>query len=97
MLCLQAAEEFENRRSRNLEKICKYLEQIEVELEMMRKYKENARIRRLGYYDSFKLQNEDDDFHANVSRLELAGMWDEIKEMLKEFELPDDWRRNERL
>ena len=93
MLCLQAAEESENRRSRNLEKINKYLEKTEVELEMMRKYKENARIRRLGYYDSFKLQNEDDDFHANVSRLELAGMWDEIKEMLKEFELPDDFEK----
>ena len=93
MLCLQAAEEFENRRSRNLEKIRNYLEKIEVELKMLRKYKENAQISRLGYYDSFKLQNEDDDCDANVSRLELAGIWDEIKEMLKEFELPDDFEK----
>ena len=93
MLCLRAAEEFENRRSINLEKIREYLEKIEVELKMLRKYKENAQISRLGYYDSFKLQNEDDDFHANVRRLELAGIWDEIKEMLKEFELPDDFEK----
>ena len=59
----------------------------------MRKYKENSEIRRVGYYDSFKLQNEDDDFHANVGRLELAGIWDEIEEMLKEFDVPDDFER----
>ena len=27
---------------------------------------------------------------TNVSRLELTGIWNEINEMLKEFQLPDD-------
>ena len=95
MLCLQAAKEFENRRSRNLEKIREYMEKIKVEVKNMREYKENARIRRLGYYDSFKLQQEEHDFKDNVSRLELAGIWDEINEMLKEFELPDDFEKKQ--
>ena len=93
MLCLQSAEEFENGRSRNQDQIRKNKDKIEVELGKMRKCKENFEIRRVGYYDSFKLQNEDDDFHANVSRLELAGIWDEIEEMLKEFEVPNDFER----
>ena len=27
---------------------------------------------------------------TNVNRLELTGIWNEINEMLKEFQLPDD-------
>ena len=36
MLCLEAAEEFENRRLRNLENIYKYIKNIEVELKKLR-------------------------------------------------------------
>ncbi|KAA8540880.1 hypothetical protein F0562_024982 [Nyssa sinensis] len=54
-----------------------------------REYKTGCEVRQIGYYDAFKLQKEDRDFHANVARLELAGMWDEIIEMLRRYELPD--------
>ncbi|GKG28235.1 EDS1L-like protein, partial [Tanacetum coccineum] len=37
----------------------------------------------------FKIQKGNEDFEANVKRLELAGIWDEIVEMLKRYELPD--------
>ncbi|TKY73448.1 EDS1L protein [Spatholobus suberectus] len=33
----------------------------------------------------------DEDFHANVTRLELAGVWDEIIEKLRSYELPDEF------
>ena len=48
MRCLQAAKEFENRRSRNLEKIHEYMEKMKVEVKNLREYKENGRISRLG-------------------------------------------------
>ncbi|KAK8598844.1 hypothetical protein V6N13_076790 [Hibiscus sabdariffa] len=42
-----------------------------------------------GYYDAFKLSKDEDDFKANVKRLELTGIWDEIIEMLNRYELPE--------
>ncbi|KAL2465281.1 Protein EDS1 [Abeliophyllum distichum] len=45
--------------------------------------------RRIGYYDAFRNQRDANDFNANVKRLELAGIWDEIMEMIKRYELPD--------
>lgn len=53
-------------------------------------YKESCGIHR-GYYDAFKVQKEARDFQANVERLKLAGVWDEIIEMLKRYELPDEF------
>ena len=41
------------------------------------------------YYDSFKLQQYEDDFNINILRLDLAGIWDELIEMIKRSELPD--------
>lgn len=52
-------------------------------------YQTKCEVRKIGYYDSFKLQKTTDDFNANVKRLELAGIMDEIIEMLKRYELPD--------
>lgn len=43
----------------------------------------------MNYYDAFKRQNNPEDFKANVKRIELAGIWDEIIELLKRYELPD--------
>ncbi|KAJ9677597.1 hypothetical protein PVL29_022533 [Vitis rotundifolia] len=93
-LCLQAAGELEKRKSRNQDKIINdYKQKIEGELRKMTKYKEKAETSGLGYYDSFKLQEKEDDFLANVSRLVLAGFWDEMMEMLKGHELPDDFEK----
>ncbi|KAM1451947.1 hypothetical protein ACFX2I_038988 [Malus domestica] len=44
----------------------------------------------VGYYDAFKLQKHRKDFDANVTRLVLAGIWDEITDMLKKYDLPDE-------
>ena len=94
-LCLQAAGELEKRKSRNQDKIINdYKQKIEVELSKLRKYKEKAETCGLGYYDSFKLNKKEEDFLANVSRLVLAGFWDEMMEMLKAYELPDDFEKS---
>lgn len=37
------------------------------------------------------LHDDIKDFHANITGLELAGMWDEIIEMLKRYELLDEF------
>ena len=94
-LCLQAAGELEKRKSRNQDKIINdYKQKIEGELRELRKYKEKAETCGLGYYDSFKLNKYEEDFRANVSRLVLAGFWDEMMEMLKAYELPDDFEKS---
>lgn len=58
-------------------------------------YKTKCEVRKIGYYDSFKLQKTTDDFNANVKRLELAGIMDEVIEMLKRYELPDEFEADE--
>ncbi|KAL6318849.1 hypothetical protein AAG906_001322 [Vitis piasezkii] len=95
MLCLQATGELEKLKSRNQDKIINdYKQKIESELRKLSKYKEKAETCGLGYYDSFKLQEKEDDFQANVSRLVLAGYWDEMMEMLKAYELPDEFEKS---
>ncbi|KVH98741.1 Lipase, class 3, partial [Cynara cardunculus var. scolymus] len=62
---------------------------IEKTQDLIAKYKQTCEDRRIGYYDAFKMQKDSEDFRENVRRLELAGKWDEIVEMLKRYELPD--------
>ncbi|KAL5544325.1 hypothetical protein UlMin_008109 [Ulmus minor] len=90
-LCMLAAEESEKRKERNKNKFDSKMQDIEkalVEIEQYRKMWEGHKV---GYYNGFKLQEKQDDFKANVKRLELAGIWDEIVEMLKKYELPDNF------
>ncbi|XP_019081952.1 protein EDS1 [Vitis vinifera] len=95
MLCLQATGELEKLKSRNQDKIINdYKQKIEGELRKLSKYKEKAETCGLGYYDSFKLQEKEDGFQANVSRLVLAGYWDEMMEMLKAYKLPDEFEKS---
>ena len=54
-------------------------------------YREMWGHQKKGYYDAFKDQLETDDFKANVRRLELAGVWDEIIEKLLKYELPEEF------
>ncbi|RVX13364.1 Protein EDS1 [Vitis vinifera] len=97
-LCLQATGELEKRKSRNQDDIINdYKKKIEGQLGKLSEYKKNAETCGLGYYDSFKLQEKQDDFHANVSRLVLAGYWDEMMEMLKAYELPDEFEKRQEL
>lgn len=88
-LCLRAAGESEKQKKRNQEKMDLNKDKIRQGLMKIEEYKTKCDVRKIGYYDAFKLQRDTTDFHANVNRLELAGMWDEIVEMLKRYELPD--------
>ncbi|KAK4264273.1 hypothetical protein QN277_025476 [Acacia crassicarpa] len=92
-LCLRAAGELEKQKYRNQEKIDKA--KAESKMKELEVYRKISRDLGVGYYDAFKLQNDkEDDFQANVKRLELAGLWDEIIEMLKRYELPDEFEGN---
>ncbi|OWM90464.1 hypothetical protein CDL15_Pgr014767 [Punica granatum] len=88
-LCLRAAREAENHKIANQKKIDTNRDNMEKAMTVLEGYRTSCETRRVGYYDSFKLQKYQEDFMANIKRLELAGMWDEIIEMLKRYELPD--------
>lgn len=90
-LCLCAAGELEKQKLRNQDKINKKKTDIEKGLLILEGYKTRCEARRVSYYDAFKLSKDADDFNANVKRLELAGIVDEIMEMLKRYELPDEF------
>ncbi|GJT85827.1 EDS1-like protein [Tanacetum coccineum] len=102
-MCLMAVEEAEDRKKENEERIKtsmrKYQTQtakneqriIEVILDEIRNYKEKKTNKNMDYYEAFKLQNNEDDFRANVNRLELAKIFDEIIEMVMTKDLPDEF------
>lgn len=88
-LCLRAAGEVKKRKLKNQNSIDDKKPDIEKGLAFLEEYKTRCEARKVGYYDAFKASKNADDFSANVKRLELAGIWDEIIEMLKRYELPD--------
>ncbi|CAL5193623.1 unnamed protein product [Lathyrus oleraceus] len=92
-LCLRAAGELEKQKERNEEKIKKEIQEKAVaSMRDLEEYKATCEINKgKGYYDAFKVQKETKDFQANVKRLVLAGVWDEIIEMLKRYALPDEF------
>lgn len=90
-LCLRAAGEWEKKKKKNEEKIDLNKKSIVDGLSKIQEYQTKCDIRKVGYYDAFKLQDTTDDFNANVKRLELVGIMDEIIEMLKRYELPDSF------
>ncbi|KAL8465254.1 hypothetical protein ACS0TY_034674 [Phlomoides rotata] len=88
-LCLRAAGELVKEKQENQERIDSNKDAIREALKNIQEYKTSCEIRKVGYYDAFKIQKDITDFNANVKRQELAGMWDEIVEMIKRYELPD--------
>ncbi|KAH9622912.1 hypothetical protein KSS87_016469 [Heliosperma pusillum] len=90
-LCLRASGELEIQRARNYNKISSNKIKIEEGLTMLERYQTNCEDRKVGYYDAFKLQKHTEDFNNNIRRLELAGSWDEIIEMMNRYELPDEF------
>ncbi|GFP97694.1 protein eds1l [Phtheirospermum japonicum] len=90
-LCLRAAGELEKQKLENQKKIDSNKDTINDALKKIQEYKTGCEIRKVGYYDAFKIQKDTSDFNANVKRLELAGIWDEIVEMIKRYELPDEF------
>ncbi|OIV89867.1 hypothetical protein TanjilG_23132 [Lupinus angustifolius] len=90
-LCLRAAGMLEKHKKNNEDKIDK--KKALASMKELEEYKATCEIQK-GYYDAFKVQKETRDFQANVKRLVLAGIWDEIIEMLKRYELPDEFEGN---
>ncbi|KDP31163.1 hypothetical protein JCGZ_11539 [Jatropha curcas] len=89
-LCLRAAGELEMQKRNNQTAIDNKMKDIKKGIEMLQSYKARYQ-QKAGYYDAFKISENVADFDANVKRLELAGIWDEIIEMLKRSELPDEF------
>uniref|UniRef100_A0A1J3DS66 Protein EDS1B n=1 Tax=Noccaea caerulescens TaxID=107243 RepID=A0A1J3DS66_NOCCA len=90
--CVRAAMEAEKKRVDNQSKveakrpkILKNLTWIEEE------YKPRCRTLTNGYYDSFKVSLDRNDFLANVARADLAGIFDEVLGLVKKGQLPDDF------
>ncbi|KAJ4973040.1 hypothetical protein NE237_006214 [Protea cynaroides] len=92
MLCLSAAKESEKKKQRNQERIDDNRKKIEDAMKKLEDYRDKCEMTKIGYYDAFKLQAEQEDYHAYLTRLELAGIWDEIIELLKRYELPDEFQ-----
>lgn len=88
-LCMRAAGELEMQKLENQRKVDSNRDTIRDGLRRIQEYQTNCEIRKIGYYDAFRNQRDTNDFNTNVKRLELAGIWDEIKEMIKRCELPD--------
>lgn len=88
-LCLRAAGELEEQKIKNQSRIDSNKTIIVKALHKIEAYQKGCEVLGTNYYDAFKLQNDPKDFNTNVSRLELAGIWDEIIELLKRYELPD--------
>ncbi|CAN6717881.1 unnamed protein product [Malus baccata var. baccata] len=88
-LCLRAAGEFEKHKRRNQEKVSSKMEMIRKHLKVIEEYRALCE-HTVGYYDAFKIHKDKTDFKANLSRIELTGIWDEIIEMLKRYDLPDE-------
>lgn len=56
---------------------------IEEKIQKLEAYKSNCELSKSCY--------DEEDFHANLERLELAGIWGEIIEILKPYKLPDEF------
>jgi enhanced disease susceptibility 1 protein len=67
---------------------------MEEKMNVLASYRETRGHQKKGYYDAFKDQFDPQDFDANVKRLELAGVWDEIIEKLLNDELPAEFEVN---
>ncbi|XP_004299596.1 PREDICTED: protein EDS1B-like [Fragaria vesca subsp. vesca] len=89
-LCLRAAGELEKQKLKNQDQIKTKRAEMEASMKGLREYK-TFNAERAGYYNAFKKQDEKRDFNANVMRLVLAGIWDEIIEMLRRYDLPDEF------
>ncbi|BAT79574.1 hypothetical protein LR48_Vigan04g055000 [Vigna angularis] len=95
-LCLRAAAELEERKCENEKKLKEKRSFIEKKLtKELGEYREMWAHQRVGFYDGFREHKKAEDFKANVTRLEIAGVWDEIIEKLRNHELPDEFEANE--
>lgn len=94
-LCLRAAGESEKQKRKNQEQIENKMTEMNEGMKGLEEYRRFNEQKGGGYYDAFKKQEDKKDFDANVKRLVLAGIWDEIIEMLKRYDLPDEFEGQE--
>ncbi|XP_030521507.1 protein EDS1L-like [Rhodamnia argentea] len=87
--CLRAAGVSEKQKVDNQKKSVHKKDAINKALKALDDYRTTSENDGVGYYDAFKMQKKEEDFKANVKRLELAAMWNEIIEMIKQEQLPD--------
>jgi enhanced disease susceptibility 1 protein len=67
-------------------------EKIKEGIDKIEEYRSQCLMMGLGYYDAFKNKRRCDlDFKANIKRLELAALWDQIW-LPENFQLSEDWR-----
>lgn len=92
-LCLLAAEEFEQQKLKWEENIDK--EDIIQKLNCLQEYRRVCELRKRGHYDAYKIKADEEDFHTWVVGLLLGGIWNEIIELLKMNQLPDEFEGNE--
>ncbi|XP_010515121.1 PREDICTED: protein EDS1B [Camelina sativa] len=94
--CIHAALEAEKQREENQKKIDSKKDKIVDRLNWITvEYKPKCQAHKNGYYDSFKVSNEENDFKANVRRAELAGIFDEGLGLVKKDHLPDGFEGRE--
>ena len=87
-MCLRVAGELENREDGNQKRIDAKKTDIEKAMNYLQEdYRLHCghSVSSLGCYDAVKLQETSKDFDAHVKGLKLAGIWDEIIEMLKRY------------
>lgn len=104
--CLMAVEEAEKRKKDNVKLIKESMRAYQTEstrpnqknqkiiediLDIISNYKVTHDNGNEDYYEAFKLQDKEDDFVANVNRLELAKIYDVIIEMVMRNDLPDEF------
>ncbi|WOG95893.1 hypothetical protein DCAR_0415222 [Daucus carota subsp. sativus] len=88
-LCLLAAEDYEQQKLRREEKIDK--ESIKEKHNWLQEYRKDCELRKGGYYFATKTKADEQDLIAGVVGLQLGAMWDEIVEMIKMYQLPDEF------
>ncbi|KAK7271506.1 hypothetical protein RJT34_27466 [Clitoria ternatea] len=89
VLCLRAAAEMEVQRCKHDRRMDKTF--IEEKLKKLEGYKEKWEHERGGYYEAFKVHEYSEDLEANVKRLELGGVWDDIVDKVRNYELPHEF------
>ncbi|KAF7806129.1 protein EDS1L-like [Senna tora] len=88
-MCLRAAGELEKQKARNEEKFDK--KKFMRCLKEVEEYKAN-KTKRVEDVDTSKMENYRNDFQSGVlNGFEMASVWDEIIEMLRRYELPDEF------
>ncbi|KAF3796545.1 EDS1 protein [Nymphaea thermarum] len=96
-LSLRAAGEVEKEKARKQERVEGYYSKVQDYLAIFQAYRTLCEAKGMCYYDAFKLHRDLEDFKAYVDRFELIGIWEETREMFRNFELPDSFELDRKL